>query len=122
MPHYRQAVGTRGEAVVAVYLAEHGFRILHQNYRNHYGEIDLIVQRAKELHFVEIKTRQCGEEGEPFDWITPHKQRRIARIADAYLGRERVAGLIPTLSAAAVNFATTPPTIEWLPNAFDADG
>ena len=52
----QQKIGQIGEALAKKHLEKEGYQILHQNYRQKWGEIDLIAKQNKEFVFVEVKT------------------------------------------------------------------
>ena len=71
------SVGRNAEAAVADYLAQSGFKILANNWRTRWCEIDIIAQKDKVVHFIEVKYRLSDSHGSGFDYITPHKLRQI---------------------------------------------
>lgn len=86
-----RAEGTRGEAMVANWLRERGFRLLSAGYHCRYGEIDLIAEEAGVLCFVEVKTRVNLSAGLPREYVTPAKQRRLRTTALWYLSTHDMA-------------------------------
>ena len=56
-----------------------------KSFRLHRGEIDIIAYDRKTLVFVEVKTRKRKTFGLPEEAVTPVKQRKIRRLADAFL-------------------------------------
>ena len=81
--------GDVGEREAARYLRRRGYRILHRQYRNRGGEIDLIACDGDTIVFVEVKTRRGVEQGAPFEFVTADKQRRMTRAAMMYLKQTR---------------------------------
>ena len=79
------AEGARGEALAAAYLEAREYIVLERNYRCRSGEIDLIAQRGNRLVFVEVKTRKNALHGEPREYVTAAKQRRLHSAAMYYL-------------------------------------
>ena len=55
------------------------------------GEIDLIAEDSGVLCFIEVKGRSGRGFGLPAESVTLEKQRRIARVAQEYVRRRRVA-------------------------------
>lgn len=53
----KQNLGKLGEEIVAKYLKRNGYKIVEKNYKNKFGEIDLIVKKDNMLSFIEVKTR-----------------------------------------------------------------
>ena len=80
-----RVLGQLGEAVARRFLAARGLRIVDQNVRTRYGELDLICQSDQVLVFVEVKTRVVGTAVEPTEAISPRKAARLVRLARAYL-------------------------------------
>jgi putative endonuclease len=90
VPSGRQALGGHGEALVAAWYSQHGYEIVERNWRVAAGEIDLVVRRDRVLVFCEVKTRTSDRFGTAAEAVTVAKQRRLRRLAAAYLsGRER---------------------------------
>jgi putative endonuclease len=85
MTSSRQVLGQWGENLAADYLTQQGYSVIEQNYRTPYGEIDLIVQKANFLVFVEVKTRASKAYGLPEEAITPKKREHLISAAQAYL-------------------------------------
>lgn len=80
-------LGKEGEEMAAKWLAEHGYKILHRNWRHSYHEIDIIAAKGKFLHFVEVKARRSSPYGNPEDSVTKKKFKNLQKAADEYLFR-----------------------------------
>ena len=48
--------GNIAEEIVVSHLKNAGFLILDQNYLRKWGEIDIVAEKAKKIHFVEVKS------------------------------------------------------------------
>ncbi len=81
----RSEVGAWGEAIAAKRLAEQGYTVLARNWRAGHGEIDIIVERAGDIIFVEVRTRRSDAFGTPEESITPRKRAKLIETALAYL-------------------------------------
>lgn len=77
--------GVWGEALVADYLREKGYKLAAHSYRCRFGEIDLIAWDKSVLCFVEVKTRTNTQMGLPREYVTAGKQARIRKTALFYL-------------------------------------
>ncbi len=82
---FRKLLGDRGERAAVKYLKQQGFRIIARQYRNSYGEVDIIAQDGKTMVFVEVKTRTSTNDGQPFEAVDTRKQEKLTRIALAWL-------------------------------------
>ena len=83
-------LGLSGEEAAVRFLEKQRFRIVRRGFRFHRGEIDIIAYDRDTLVFVEVKTRENLDCGRPEEAVTPAKQRQIRRIAEAYLGLNRL--------------------------------
>ena len=59
----KRTVGSRYEEEAAAFLQKQGFQILEKNYRDRYGEIDIIAKENGYLVFVEVKYRSSLRRG-----------------------------------------------------------
>ncbi|MDO8510062.1 MAG: YraN family protein [bacterium] len=94
----KQKIGAIGEDTACRFLVKRGFKLLCRNYRKKWGEIDVIAENGKTLHFIEVKTvsrsnvtRETGSEAiegddyRPEDNIHPWKLERLGRAINSYL-------------------------------------
>lgn len=84
----RQRLGARGEEIAARSLAAAGWRIVARNARTRYGELDIVAIDAHALVLVEVKAMRAGAIAgpeRPALAVGPQKQRRIRRLAVAFL-------------------------------------
>jgi len=84
--------GKIGEKLAEEYLVNHGYRILHTNWRIRRYEVDIIAQKEDFLIFCEVKYRSSSAFGEPESFVTPRKQRNIIKAASSYVGLNRWQG------------------------------
>ncbi len=93
MSRYRIRLGKRGEALARQELEKAGYKILAQNWRTRFGEIDLVAEREGMVVFVEVKARTSHDFGRPEESVTRRKRRKLIQTAQAYLqstGRAQV--------------------------------
>jgi putative endonuclease len=110
--------GAQAEQWAAQYLSRQGLKLVEQNYRSRYGEIDLIMRDGEALVFVEVRLRGNADFGGAAASIDARKQQRIIRTAQQYL-----AGLprIPPCRFDAVLMGDEQGgQVAWLKNAFEA--
>jgi putative endonuclease len=62
-----------------------GYAILERNFRCPLGEVDIVAIQGEYLVFCEVKARRTRGSGFPGEAIHERKQRRMARLAEAYL-------------------------------------
>jgi putative endonuclease len=62
-----------------------GYRILGTNVWAGGNEIDVIARRGRTLIFCEVKSKTGNRLGDPLEMVTPEKQRRLRRAAEAWL-------------------------------------
>jgi putative endonuclease len=115
-PPSRSSRGAQAEQLAAQFLQRHGLKLLQQNYRCRYGEIDLILQDGNTLVFAEVRLRSRGDFGGAAASINAPKQAKLVRTAQHYLA---TLGHIPPCRFDAVLLqAADGSNIEWIRNAF----
>lgn len=83
-------VGKIGEDLARKYLEKEGFKILEQNYRTKYAEIDLVAKKSagffkqSTLVFVEVRTKVGEQFGSPEDTINKAKLWKVLQNAKSY--------------------------------------
>lgn len=121
---YRADLGATGEAAAAVWLQAHGYDILERNFRTRCGEIDLVARTGDAVVFLEVKSRTSARFGHPSEAIVARKQRRLLRLAEAYLRSRHLEGCVVRFDAVAVHLdaAGRVVEIEHIADAFRASG
>lgn len=88
--------GRLGEEIACRFLISKGFNIIDRNYREKWGEIDIIAGKKDDLHFIEVKSVSC-EMGKanvtqetygkyrPEDNVHFGKLKRLSRTIQSYL-------------------------------------
>lgn len=119
---YKKTIGQEGEDIAAEYLVNNGFELITRNYRFGHGEIDIIVNDKSDgyLVFVEVKTRQNLEFGEPEYAITKSKIKQLKKIAEAYVYEKDLNEVECRFDVIAIIWnRETKPKITHYKNAFD---
>ena len=81
-------LGQRGEVHAATYLKRKGYRVLRRNFTAGPGsEIDIVCRdkHARQLVFVEVKTRSSDDFGRPIVAVDRKKRRAMIRGAMRWL-------------------------------------
>ena len=120
----RRTLGQSGEAAAARFLKKKGYLIVARSNRMRLGEIDLVAIDQRTIVFVEVKTRRSHQAGHPADAVDENKQRRLTRLALAYLKRHHLLEHRARFDVVAVTWADDgrEPVIEHFENAFEAVG
>lgn len=124
--HDAQKLGFNAEAIAAKHLQTRGFRLVEQNYRSRWGEIDLIMANTQTLIFVEVRYRSRSDFGSAADSIDRRKQQRISRTALCYVQEnnldEKIAMRFDVVLIENENKHTSSNNakISWIEDAFDA--
>jgi putative endonuclease len=87
----RLDLGRRGEDAAVELYAAAGYRVVARNWRCPLGELDLVLTRGSTLVFCEVKTRRGSALGGPYEAVGWQKQRKLQRLAEAFLASSRPA-------------------------------
>ncbi len=123
----RNLLGQRGEELAVKVLADAGYFVVARNYRNYYGEIDIIAQEPSKtglntetLVFVEVKTRKNALFSYPSEAVSTKKQRQLCKVALDYLAHNKLVEVDARFDVVAIILPDSgPPQIELIKNAFD---
>lgn len=90
MTHTREK-GAIGEDIAAKFLEDKGFVVSVRNYRKKWGEIDIIAQKDRVVHFFEVKSvTYVDGHGEdvhrPEENVDAFKVKQIRRMIGTYFG------------------------------------
>ena len=80
-------LGKLGEEKVAKYLKSKGYIILKRNWRDRFGEVDIIAETPENIVFVEVKTRKEGAMLSGFEAVDEKKMRLIRNEAVMFTKR-----------------------------------
>ena len=84
---FNASVGQLGERLASEYLKKKGHKILAQNYRTRYAEIDLVTKHKDVLVFVEVRTKVGEQFGTPEETLNFRKLQKVKKNAAAYATR-----------------------------------
>jgi uncharacterized protein (TIGR00252 family) len=77
--------GRTAETRAAEFLVAKGCRILDQNWRTRWCEIDIVAMRDKTVFFCEVKYRLHNRQGSGLDYITPKKLQQMRFAAEMWV-------------------------------------
>lgn len=99
----KRITGDIGEEIACRFLVKYGFKIVDQNYLKPWGEIDIIAQKQRNIHFVEVKTIKyhlnvsCETDNyvtreifRPEENVHSAKLKRLHRAIQTYLSEKHV--------------------------------
>ena len=117
-------LGDKGEQTAAKFLKQRGYKIIAKQYKNQFGEIDLVCRHEGVLVFVEVKTRRSSKSGRPEEAVDAHKQRQITRTALAYLKKNGLLESPARFDVVSIVWAEegNDPEIRLFQNAFEPVG
>lgn len=116
----RRRIGTEQEQQARRYLERTGLRWIASNVYCRGGEIDLIMRDADCWVFVEVRYRRDARFGDAAASVTRQKQQKLLRAAAWWLLAR--GGSFDTVNCRFDIIAITGCELQWLPDAFNADG
>lgn len=120
---YTQISGKHAEDLACQYLHQQGLRLLERNFTSRFGEIDLVMRDRDTTVFVEVRFRKHSDVVDPLSSIDHRKQHKLIRTAHYYLQRQADLALSPArFDVIAITEQDTQPQIQWIKNAFEAQG
>ena len=106
------SIGREAESAVADYLSSQGYKLVEQNWRTRWCEIDLVMTKKDVVYFIEVKYRHSDNQGSPFEYITPKKFRQMEFAANYWLGIKNWPGESTLLAASLTDGQKTPEIID----------
>ena len=89
MPNNTQK-GNEGEEIARAHLLKMGYTILEKNWRHKHLEIDIIASINYTLVIVEVKLRANAFFGNPEEFVTISKQKKLIKAADFYIKENNI--------------------------------
>ncbi|VYT74454.1 YraN family protein [Clostridium tertium] len=90
MNSFNKDIGNYGEDLALKYLQKNDYEIISRNFRNRYGEIDLICKSNDLLVFIEVKSRFSYQYGNPLEAVTYFKQKQILKLCKFYIMKNKL--------------------------------
>ena len=90
MLNKNQQFGRRGEEAAKKYLIKNGYKILETNYKNYFGEIDIVAKLKSKIIFIEVKTRSSRRFGAPEESVNSAKQKKLIKASEKYILANRL--------------------------------
>ena len=86
----RRFLGNWGEDIAVQYLKGKGYQIVERNYKNYFGEIDIIARHKKKYVFVEVKSRYGEKNNRPEEAVNYIKAGKLRRAAEKYILEKQI--------------------------------
>ncbi|MBZ4663527.1 MAG: hypothetical protein JG776_1239 [Caloramator sp.] len=87
-----RVLGNLGEEAAKYFLIKNGYRVVETNYKNKFGEIDIVAIEKDCISFIEVKTRSSIKYGLPCEAVNYKKIDKIKKVALGYLNENRHRG------------------------------
>lgn len=116
-----RAKGDTFEERALLLLEANGLTCLARNFNTRYGELDLVMQSAGSLVFVEVRYRASSAYGGAAASVTAAKQQKLQLAAELFLAAHpKLARLPCRFDVVAFTGAAPDPKCDWIRAAFDA--
>ncbi len=115
MDTHKKQQGQQAEQQACKFLLAKNLRLITQNYRCKYGEIDIIMRDQEDIVFVEVRSRERTDYGNVLESVNRHKQKKIITTATHFLQQR---DWLYTKNCRFDVVGIHPTNIEWIKNAF----
>ncbi len=105
----RKTFGNAAEQDAAAFLKSKHVEIVDVQYRNRFGEIDIIAKDGDEFVMVEVKARHTHDFGYPEESVTKSKLRKIATVGNMFM--EKHPDIPWRIDVIAIEYDQDPPRI-----------
>lgn len=119
MTKQRQALGLLGERVAARWLMRDGWKVVAHRFRSGHRDIDLVMQRHRDVAFVEVKARRGERFGSPVEAVHHRKRRELGRSAKVWVDRYGSSELSYRFDVVGILVIGQCVRVRHVPNAFD---
>jgi putative endonuclease len=111
--------GKSGEDRAVCFLENNGYAIVARNVRSRMGEIDIVARERGVICFIEVRSRKgAGKSEESFASVDGRKQRKLSRLALAYLKANHLLDCRARFDVVAVSLGETGEVCALVKNAF----
>ncbi|MDH5423636.1 MAG: YraN family protein [Gammaproteobacteria bacterium] len=110
--------GKLAEILAQQLLESHQLKLLEKNYFCRYGEIDLIMQDAKTLVFIEVRFRRSEQFGGAIESIDSKKQGKLRITAQHYMQKHN-SKLNARFDVVTLSSLTDKSKVNWIKYAFE---
>jgi len=111
--------GKEAEETAVKFLKAQGYKLLRRNYKNKFGEIDIVADDQGVVCFVEVKARHSALFGSPGEAVSWHKQRQISKAALCYLKENNLLERSGRFDVVTLLYEKQPPEIALVKDAFE---
>jgi len=110
--------GNKGEDIAVEFLGDKGFEIIKRNFHfGRVGEIDIVAKDGEVIVFIEVKSRNNDEYGDPLESITPQKQKKLRSAANGFLYVNKIVNTECRFDIIIIDFRGKLPKVKHLRNA-----
>lgn len=114
--------GENAEQAACEFLLTKKFTLIERNVRYPFGEIDLLMQDANELVFVEVRFRKNQSFGGGAESVTASKRKKMANAAQAWLSSHKAfQNHACRFDVIALDWHQNAFRIDWIKSAFSLD-
>jgi putative endonuclease len=85
--------GNYGENLAIEFLKENEYEILERNYKNKFGEIDIVARKREMIIFIEVKYRENLNYGEGVEAVDFYKRNHIRNVAKVFIMKNHLENL-----------------------------
>ena len=118
MTPQRQALGLLGERIAARWLMRDGWELIAHRFRSGHRDLDLVMRRAGEVAFVEVKARRGAEFGGPVEAVHARKRRELTKSAQVWVDRFGAPGMTYRFDVVGVLISGTHVRVRHIADAF----
>ncbi len=115
---HKKRVGHLAEQRACEFLQARGLKLVVQNFRTAYGEIDLIMRDEDEIVFVEVRSRANDDYGTAIESINRNKQQKILKTSLFFLQQRN---WLNKVNCRFDVIGVSHDEVEWIQDAFTAD-